>query len=83
MDKVRSRLKCKASVQVKTFMPWDHAKAWRIVASNYFEDASADIRKTCYAGSKSLEHFTEWILNERETSDSQAGPTLQTQRGNT
>ncbi|KAI3575877.1 fatty-acid amide hydrolase [Fusarium oxysporum f. sp. albedinis] len=67
MDKVRSRLKCKASVQVKTFMPWDHAKAWRIVASNYFEDASADIRKTCYAGSKSLEHFTEWILNERET----------------
>ncbi|EXL67486.1 hypothetical protein FOPG_16400 [Fusarium oxysporum f. sp. conglutinans race 2 54008] len=80
MDKVRSRLRCKASVQVKTFTPWDHAKAWRIVASNYFEDTSADIRKTCYAGSKSLEHFTEWILNERETSDSQAGSTLQTQR---
>uniref|UniRef100_A0A0C4DJ15 Amidase domain-containing protein n=1 Tax=Fusarium oxysporum (strain Fo5176) TaxID=660025 RepID=A0A0C4DJ15_FUSOF len=37
-------------------------------------------RKNCYAGSKSLEHFTEWILNDRETSDSQAGSTLQTQR---
>ncbi|KAJ4184750.1 hypothetical protein NW767_013046 [Fusarium falciforme] len=80
LDKVRSRLKCKASVQVKAFTPWDHAKAWRIVASNYFEDASADIRKTCHAGSEPLEHFTEWILNECEISASQAGSTLQTRR---
>ncbi|KAH7243877.1 amidase [Fusarium solani] len=80
LDKVRSRLKSKASVQVKTFTPWDHAKAWRIVASNYFEDASADIRKTCHAGSEPLEHFTERIINECEISASQAGSTLQTRR---
>jgi amidase len=80
LEKVRSHLRCKASVQVKTFTPWDHAKAWRIVASNYFEDASADIRKTCHAGSEPLEHFTERILNECEIGTSQAGSTLQTRR---
>ncbi|KAJ3469909.1 hypothetical protein MRS44_000008 [Fusarium solani] len=51
-----------------------------LFASNYFEDASADIRKTCHAGSEPLEHFTEWILNECEINASQAGSTLQTRR---
>ncbi|KAH7190854.1 amidase signature domain-containing protein [Fusarium oxysporum] len=70
LDKVRSRLRWKASVQVKTFTPWDHAKAWRIHRHP----------QTCHAGSEPLEHFTEWILNECEIGASQAGSTLQTRR---
>ncbi|KAH7184113.1 amidase signature domain-containing protein, partial [Fusarium oxysporum] len=65
IDKVRSCLRCKASV---------------IITSNYFEDASANICKIYYAGFKSLEYFTEWMLNKCRTSDSQAGSTQQIQR---
>ncbi|KAI8648980.1 Amidase domain-containing protein [Fusarium keratoplasticum] len=80
MDKVRSHLQDSPAIELKTFTPWNHAKAWRIIASNYFEDAGADIRKTCRQGGEPLEPLTEWILNECEISSSLVGATMQVRK---
>ncbi|KAF4458444.1 fatty-acid amide hydrolase [Fusarium albosuccineum] len=80
MEKVRSRLKDSSNIELKAFTPWDHAKAWRIIASNYFEDAGADIRKICHEGGEPLEPLTEWILHECEISSSLVGATMQARK---
>lgn len=80
LAKVRSQLESHSHMEVTTFTPWDHAKAWRVIASNYFEDAGADIRKTCRAGGEPLAPLTEWILNECESSALLVGKTMQSRK---
>ncbi|KAF4947687.1 hypothetical protein FSARC_13904 [Fusarium sarcochroum] len=80
LEKVKSRLSSSSTIELIPFTPWDHAKAWRIVAANYFEDAGVDIRKTCEAGNEPLELLTEWILDECEVSSHLVGKTIQVRK---
>ncbi|RSL44827.1 hypothetical protein CEP53_011037 [Fusarium sp. AF-6] len=77
MDKVTAHLIRSPMITVKTFNPWEHGKAWEIIAANYFEDASDDIRRICHEGSEPLDPLTEWILNECEVNAEKVGSTLQ------
>lgn len=77
MSTVNQRLRDSVSVEVKPFKALDHAKAWEIIAANYFEDGGADIHKKCRAGSESLEPLTEWIIGQCSKSMLEVGSTLQ------
>ncbi|KAF9879666.1 hypothetical protein CkaCkLH20_02477 [Colletotrichum karsti] len=77
LSSVSQRLMNSADIELVPFVPWDHAKAWSIIAANYFEDTGEDIRKKCAEGDEPLEPLTEWILEQCEHSTLAVGKTLQ------
>ena len=77
MDRVRARLTNSPAIRFVEYTPFDHQKAWSIVAANYFEDSGADIRRTCSESTEPLDTLTEWILEQCEINARLVGGTLQ------
>ncbi|KAH6607064.1 amidase [Trichoderma cornu-damae] len=64
MRRVADALRRSVDVQVVSFSPMAHARAWSIVAANYFEDGGANIRAICERGGEPVLPLTEWIIGE-------------------
>lgn len=80
LAKVNERLQASSAIEFVPFTAYQHAKAWNIIAANYFEDAGADIRQKCRLSSEPLEPLTEWIIDQCEKATLTVGDTLQARK---
>lgn len=62
LDIVKEKLSHLNNVEVIEFKPFDHAKAWEIISTLYFEDGGADTKSTLESTGEPLCPQTAWVV---------------------
>lgn len=60
---VREKLSALENVEVVDFRPYDHARAWEIISTLYFEDGGADTKATLESTNELLCPQTAWVVD--------------------
>lgn len=63
LDMVKKKLLQLDNVEVIEFKPFDHAKAWEIISTLYFEDGGADTKSTLESTGEPLCPQTAWVVD--------------------
>lgn len=64
MNRVYDRLSGAPGVHLVPFSPFEHDKAWTIVAANYFEDGGSTVEAIMKEGEEPPLPLTKWILEQ-------------------
>lgn len=62
LKEVKEKLSKLDNVELVEFKPYDHAKAWEIISTLYFEDGGKDTKATLEATGEPMCPQTEWVL---------------------
>lgn len=63
LNLVKEKLLKIENIEVVPFKPYDHAKAWEIISTLYFEDGGQDTRSTVEGTGEPLCPQTEWVIS--------------------
>ncbi len=80
MKKVQERLARSPLVELVPFKPFQHGRAWTILASLYFEDGGKQMLELFQKSGEPLLPLTEFILQQAQDAEAKSPPSLATRR---